>query len=83
MIKRFTLGSLGPVGAPGILSLPLFGHPLIHNVQIGIGQQWADNSSLWGSVLIHGTFIHNPSPQHCFDDLQYTPVLDADVIQTP
>jgi len=59
------------------LVFPLLGNPLIHNVQVGIRQQWTDDTALWGSILIYGTFIHNPSFQHGLDDLQNAPILDA------
>ena len=60
---------------------PLLCDPLIHYVQIGIGQQRTDNSALWGSVLVYGAFIHDPGSQHSLDDLQHTPISDTDVVQ--
>ena len=61
----------------GFLILPLFGNPLIHDVQIGICQQWTDDAALWGAILVYGTFIHNPSFQHGLGDLQNAPVFDT------
>jgi len=64
----------------GSFVFPLLGNPLVHYVQIGIGQQWADDSSLRGSKLVYGAFIHNPGLQHCLDNLQHPSVFDSDMV---
>ena len=66
---------------PYFLFIPLLSYPFVHNVQIGICKQRANQSTLRRPFLVDLAFIHDPGLQHCLDDLQNTPVMDSHVVQ--